>query len=252
MKPFHLIVSLLLACGSLFGQERYVDIEGQKFRIKEFGEGTLTVIFECGMSDSLEQFKSIPDSVALFTRVFLYDRADIGKSDASRQPRTIPNMVSELRMILAHENIKPPYVFVVHSMGGFIARYFTNSYPEEVTGLLLLDPAPETFWEEMPEEEFNEWVEGGNEHYRTNFPARYWKEWYQFVPNMEYMKSLTIPENLPVILVSADFEWSLYEYHARIIEGLQNARHVELEGDHYVHQKYPGLIVGFIKELTGE
>jgi pimeloyl-ACP methyl ester carboxylesterase len=251
MKPIHLILSLLLACCSMLPQEeQYVDIEGQKFRVKIFGEGEPTVIFECGMSDSLEQFKSIPDSVATFARVFLYDRADIGKSDTSRQPRTIPNMVSELRMILAHEKIEPPYVFVVHSMGGFIARYFIDKYPGEVTGLLLLDPSPETFWEEMPGDEFNEWVEGGNEHYHTKFPPSYWKEWYQFVPNMEYMKGLTIPDGLPVILVSCT-EWSWYEWHARIIEGLDNARHIELEGDHYVHQKYPDLMVGYIRELTG-
>ena len=138
MKSFHLIILVLLSCSSLLGQERYVEIDGQKFRTKIFGEGNITVIFECGMSDSLEQYKSIPDSVARFVRVFLYDRADIGKSDTSRQPRTIPNMVSELRMILSHEKINPPYVLVGHSLGGFILRYFTDSYPDEVTGMLNL------------------------------------------------------------------------------------------------------------------
>ena len=250
MKRLQLIFFILITAFSVSAQEHYANIDGQKFRVKIFGKGDLTVIFECGMSDSLEQFKSIPDSVAAFARVFLYDRADIGKSDTSRQPRTIPNMVSELRIILAHEKIEPPYVLVGHSLGGFIIRYFTSHYPDEVKGLLLLDPAAETFWAEMPEEEFKEWLEGGNEWYHTRFEPRYWKEWYQFVPNMKYMEGLKLPEDLPVILVSAT-EWSMYEHHSRIIEGLKNARHVELEGDHYVHQKYSALMVEYIRELTG-
>jgi hypothetical protein len=44
---------LLFLCLNLQGQEWYVSIDGQKFRIKEFGVGDVTVIFENGMSDSL-------------------------------------------------------------------------------------------------------------------------------------------------------------------------------------------------------
>lgn len=74
-----------------YGQERFVSIDQQKFRIKAFGAGNITVIFESGLSDSLEVWGTIPDSIAKKSRVFLYDRADIGKSDTSRLERTIPN-----------------------------------------------------------------------------------------------------------------------------------------------------------------
>jgi pimeloyl-ACP methyl ester carboxylesterase len=57
-------------------------------------------------------------------------------------------MVSELCDILSEEEIKPPCVLVGHSLGGFITRYFISLYPEEVAGLLLLDPAPEGYWKE--------------------------------------------------------------------------------------------------------
>jgi hypothetical protein len=58
--------TLLFFCLNLHGQERYVCNDGQKFRIKEFGVGDVTVIFESGASDSLEAWGSIPDTVALF------------------------------------------------------------------------------------------------------------------------------------------------------------------------------------------
>ncbi|MGE5419694.1 MAG: alpha/beta fold hydrolase, partial [Chloroflexota bacterium] len=83
-----LVILLLLSFTAiLYSQERFVDVDGQKFRIKEYGKGDLTVIFENGMSDSLETWGNIPDLVSGFARVFLYDRADIGKSDPSRQER---------------------------------------------------------------------------------------------------------------------------------------------------------------------
>ena len=51
------------------------------------------------------------------------------------------------------EGIEPPYVLVGHSLGGFICRYFVDSYPGEVKGLLLLDTAPEAWWDGMSEQE---------------------------------------------------------------------------------------------------
>ena len=90
-------IVLMLSYFGLSGQERYANIDGQKYRIKEMGKGDSTVIFESGMSDSLEAWGSIPDSISKFTRVFIYDRSDIGKSDTSKLERTIPNMVYELK-----------------------------------------------------------------------------------------------------------------------------------------------------------
>ena len=242
---------LLLSCLSLFSQERFVDIEGQKFRIKEFGKGDLTILFENGMSDSIEVWGSIPDSVATFARVFLYDRADIGKSDTARLPRTIPNQILELRKILAQENIGPPYILVGHSLGGLITRYYSSLYPGEVAGLLLLDPAPEAFWDAMSEQELQEYIEGGNEWYETRFPKKYRNEWYHFISNLEYMRDLDIPADLPIVLVSAT-AWEWYKYHEKIIAGFENARHIELEGDHHIYKNHPDLIVKYIKELAGE
>ncbi len=247
MKYFF-ILAFLISGMNLSGQERFANIDGQKFRIKEFGTGNVTVIFESGMSDSLEAWQAIPDSVALFARVFLYDRADIGKSDSSRQKRTIPNMVNELKTILGHENINPPYILVGHSLGGYITRYFSSQFPDDVKGLLILDPSPEAYWESMSKNELRKYIEGGTEWYKTRHAPKYSKEWFQFIPNMAYMKDLRISGDLPVILVSATgTNW--YKYQTKIITGLKNARQVELRGGHYIHRDHPDLTIKYIKEL---
>lgn len=240
-----LLLSLSVAA---YCQERFVNVEGQKFRIKELGQGRVTVLFESGMSDSIEVWGAIPDSVSKFARVFLYDRADIGKSDTSRQERTIPNMVSELRQILKQEDCKSPYILVGHSLGGLITRYFASNYPNEVKGLLILDPAPESYWNSMSKKELKKYIKGGNEWYETKFRPQYRNEWYHFIPNLAYMDSITIDKNLPVILVSAT-AWRWYNYHEDILKDMSNARHIELDGEHHIFKNHPDSIVNYINEL---
>ena len=241
----------MLYSSCLYCQERYVVIDQQKFRIKEFGMGDITVIFESGMSDSLEVWGEIPDSVAKYARVFLYDRADIGKSDTSRVERTIPNMVNELRAILEDQKLYPPYILVGHSLGGLITRYYSSNYPEEVKGLLLLDPAPESYWNSMSKRELNKYVKGGTEWYETKFPEKYRGEWYQFIPNLNYMNSLNIDKHLPVILVSAT-AWNWYKFHEDILAGFENSKHIELDGEHHIYKQHPDLIITYIKELLNK
>ncbi|MGE5406935.1 MAG: alpha/beta fold hydrolase [Methanosarcina sp.] len=240
----------LMAAFCLFSraQEKYADIDGQKFRCKILGSGNITVIFESGMSDSLETWGSIPDTIALSAKVFLYDRADIGKSDTSRQKRTIPNMVQELKSLLNHEKINPPFILVGHSLGGYITRYFCSTYPEDIKGLLLLDPSPEAYWEGMSNEDLANYIKGGTEWYRTRFKPRYRKEWVEFIPNMVYMHDLKIQKELPVILVSAT-QTNWYRYQKRQISGFNNARQVELKGIHHIYKDYPTETIGYIREL---
>jgi pimeloyl-ACP methyl ester carboxylesterase len=243
--------AMILICSGVYSQERFVNIDGQKYRIKEFGKGDTTIIFESGMSDSLEVWGSIPDSVAKFARVFLYDRADIGKSDRARLERTIPNTVMELRNILKDQNINPPYILVGHSLGGLITRYYASNYPDEIKGLLLLDPAPESFWKSMSKRDLKKYIEGGNEWYRTKFPEKYWGEWYQFIPNLNYMINLKIDKQLPIILVSAT-AWKWYKYHEDILVGFKNSKHFELEGEHHIFKQHPDLTIQYIEELLNK
>jgi pimeloyl-ACP methyl ester carboxylesterase len=249
MKRVTIIV--LFFCSLTHGQERFITIDQQKFRIKELGSGKIAVVFESGMSDSLEVWGTIPDSIAKNARVFLYDRAGIGKSDTSRLERNIPNMVLELRSILQNQKINPPYILVGHSLGGLITRYFASTYPAEVKGLLLLDPAPESYWNRMSKKELKKYVEGGNEWYETKFPKNYRKEWYQFIPNLAYMNNLSIDKNLPVVLVSAS-AWKWYSYHEDILTGLAHSKHIELEGEHHIFKNHPGLIIQYINELLNK
>ena len=45
----------------------------------------------------------------------------------------------DLYTLLSKASLKPPFVIVAHSAGGFTARLFATRYPQEVAGMVLVD-----------------------------------------------------------------------------------------------------------------
>lgn len=244
-----ILVFLFISVQVLHAQEKLSCINEQCYRVRILGEGKTTVVFENGMSDSLEVWGNIPDSVALFSKVFLYDRANIGQSDLSSKEPTLPQVVQELTGILEHEKLTPPYVLVGHSLGGLILRYFASEHPRDIKGILLLDPAPESHWNMMTKRQLRKYIKGGNKWYEDKFKPQYRKEWYNFIPNLSYMDSLSIPADIPFYLISAS-AWEWYPKHEDIIRGFSNTLHEEWKGDHYIFRSDPARTVNLIKELV--
>ena len=120
--------------------EEMVDIGGYRPCVQCAGEGTPTVVIDAGLSDGLNEWAALLPHVAAFTRVCAYDRAGVGKSDPGPKPRTSQQMVTELRVLLHKAHIEGPYVLVGHSLGGLNAQLYAAEYPNEVAGLVLVDP----------------------------------------------------------------------------------------------------------------
>ncbi len=78
--------------------------------------------------------------VAERTRVVAYDRAGVGWSDRGPEPRDGRQIATELHTALEAAAVGGPYVLVGHSFGGVYVRIFADLYPDEVAGLVLVDP----------------------------------------------------------------------------------------------------------------
>lgn len=122
---------------------RLVDVGGYRLHIHALGEGQPTVVLDAGLGEPALTWAAIQPKIAKFSRVCSYDRAGVGWSDPGPQPRTYPRLVEELHTLLTNGGERPPYVLVGHSAGGFTARLFAQTYPEEVAGLVLVDPSDE-------------------------------------------------------------------------------------------------------------
>lgn len=116
-----------------------VDVQGRKMHIVCMGEGSPSVILDSGLGDSYVSWRKVQPDISRFTRVCSYDRAGLGYSAPSSNPRTSKVMAGELRALLQAAGIAPPYVLVGHSMAGYNVRLFANDYANEVAGMVLVD-----------------------------------------------------------------------------------------------------------------
>ncbi len=81
--------------------------------------------------------------VAKFARTVSYDRAGLGWSDGGPNPRTSEQIVAELHILLTNAKIPKPYILVGHSFGGLNIRLYTDTYPQEVAGMVFVDTSHE-------------------------------------------------------------------------------------------------------------
>jgi pimeloyl-ACP methyl ester carboxylesterase len=116
-----------------------VDVGGYRLHINCTGEGSPTVVIESGWGDSSAGWAWVQPEVAKITRVCTYDRAGMGWSESSPEPRTAREFAKELHTLLEKANEPGPYVLVGHSMGGFTILVYAHDYPDEVSGLVLVD-----------------------------------------------------------------------------------------------------------------
>lgn len=77
---------------------------------------------------------------------YAYDRRGLGWSGPASGVPSIASMVDDLRRVVQTLAIRGPYVIVAHSFGAFVARVYAHRYPEEVCGLVLVDPALPEDW----------------------------------------------------------------------------------------------------------
>lgn len=120
-----------------------VDIGGRKLNLYCSGTGKTTVLFDSPSGDGGWSWFKVQPEVARHTRACVYDRAGYGFSDPASRPNTSLNAVEDLHKALAKAGVKPPYLLVGNSLGGGNAQVYAYRYPDEVKGLVLLEPQTE-------------------------------------------------------------------------------------------------------------
>lgn len=121
-----------------------VDIgEGRRLNLFCSGSGDKTVLFDAGGSDWSVIWGLVQPKVAERARACSYDRAGLGYSDAASGPRSPVAIVEDLHALIHAAGLRTPLVLVGHSLGGFNVKLYAALYPEDVAGLVLVDPSEE-------------------------------------------------------------------------------------------------------------
>jgi pimeloyl-ACP methyl ester carboxylesterase len=117
------------------------------------GEGTPPVVLEAGISASSLSWSHVQPRVAAFTRTHSYDRAGLAWSDPCVRPVTAAGCAHDLHKLLSAAGVKGPCVLVGHSYGAFVLHVYASRHPENVAGLVLVDPIYPEEWLNLPRRE---------------------------------------------------------------------------------------------------
>lgn len=115
------------------------DVGGYKLHLHCRGEGRPVVILDAGVGGFSLEWQPVQASLSRHTKVCAYDRAGYGWSDMGPLPRTTKRIGKELHTLLQAAQLKPPYIIVGHSFGGYSALYYARRWSEEVAGLVLVE-----------------------------------------------------------------------------------------------------------------
>jgi|HubBroStandDraft_5_1064220.scaffolds.fasta_scaffold15162_3 pimeloyl-ACP methyl ester carboxylesterase len=169
-----LVITAVLAAGMLYemlgsrrdarlyaGTGRWIAIgrgsrRASRLYVLEAGSGEPTVLFEAGIGATNLNWRRIQESVAQFTGTASYDRGGLGWSSPCRTARTPSNIAAELHEMLQRGGIKPPYILVGHSFGGLVMRRYALTYPEDVAGMVLVDPMRCEEWPPLDQAKLHE------------------------------------------------------------------------------------------------
>lgn len=140
-----LATAALFACGTESTPRteltpRIVQVAGHQVEVVEAGEGDATVVFESGLTHDWTPWGEVARKVASRARVLAYSRPGYGDTAPLDGPRDATHIVEQLRLLLSARGYTPPYVLVGHSFGGGYMELFAKKYPDEVAGVVLVDP----------------------------------------------------------------------------------------------------------------
>lgn len=139
--------ALLVSALPAYGQSRMVDLDGHAVHVYTAGwehaaSGQPTVVFESGSTLPIEVWEPVLASVAEVAPVVAFDPPGVGQSEWDGARPTLEHVNTWLHRLLEVIEAPPPYVLVGHSWAGWLVRGYTGRYPDEVAGLVLVDPTP--------------------------------------------------------------------------------------------------------------
>jgi pimeloyl-ACP methyl ester carboxylesterase len=115
--------------------------DGRVIHVTCMGSGSPTVILTAGMGDWSVAWRKVQPAVARLTRACAWDRAGFGYSGNSPKTQLTANTTTDLEGALLSAEVAGPYVMVGHSLGGLESVMFADRHPEEVAGMVLVDPS---------------------------------------------------------------------------------------------------------------
>jgi pimeloyl-ACP methyl ester carboxylesterase len=278
VNPFHPVIA---HAGGNKEFAELVDIGGhRKMYLECKGTASPTVVLISGTRGAHDDWTDLMDpknpagamkpgesavlpQVSKFTRVCAYDRPGTTRNDNTvtdstlvLQPTTAQQGAADLHALLSAAKESGPYVLVGHSWGGLITRLFASTYPDEVAGLVLVDPASEFL--------------------RTSLTPEQWATYIKATKELIESKGLEAPDHartldllhgtpgvhpMPIVVLTSDkrFDfgaggpetWGAWRSAHDRLAKLLNAKHISnTNSGHAIQMEQPQLVVDAIRQVV--
>lgn len=114
---------------------------GRALNIRCIGAGSTTVVLTAGAGEQSLTWRAFQGELSKSSRVCAWDRAGFGFSDPSAEVQDTDHTTNDLEALLAGAKIRPKYLLVGHSLGGYETLMFAFRHPKDVAGIVLFDPS---------------------------------------------------------------------------------------------------------------
>lgn len=208
-------------------------------------------------------WRKVAPALATSAKVVAYSRAGHGKSDPRPEAPTIAARTGELEQLIATAGLKPPFVLVGHSYGGFLIRSFAARHPEQVAGMVFVDPSDEQFNVELRKLDAAA-VDKDSKLTEQFMPPKFHAELRSVQAVLDSGKlpfTGALPDVPVAVLTSVQKReqpqlfletpaavqvWRTL--HERFFRGFSNGSHiVTAESGHNIHQEQPQLVVAAVE-----
>jgi pimeloyl-ACP methyl ester carboxylesterase len=258
-----------------------VDIGGgRKMYMECQGKGSPTVVLVSGFRGSHDDWTSVIDSdgeqkpsgsavfpqVSKFTRICAYDRPGTTRLDGTLtpstpvpQPTTAQDGAQDLHALLRAAKQPGPYVLVAHSWGGLICRLYASTYPDEVVGLVLVDPGSEFLQNTLTPAQWEKFVRAAKQ---PGKPKDLEAADYQ--PSVRALHAAPPVRSIPAVVLTSDkcFEFvpgdggakatcSAWRAAQDQLATLLNASHItDTNSGHFIQGEQPQLVIDAIRQVV--
>jgi pimeloyl-ACP methyl ester carboxylesterase len=260
---------------------RLIDIGGgRKMYLECRGTGSPTVVLISGTRGAHDDWTDLIDpnnptgatkpggsavfpQVSKFTRVCAYDRPGTTRNDNTvadstplRQPTTAQQGVADLHALLTAAKEPGPYVLVGHSWGGLIARLFASTYPDEVSGLVLVDPASEFLKSSLTPAQWATYIKATKRLIESNG-----LEAPDHTRTLDMLHGTPKVRAMPIVVLTSDkrFDfgaggpetWTAWRTAQDRLTKLLNAKHVaDTNSGHAIQMEQPKLVIDAIRDVV--
>ena len=122
--------------------ERDVTVAGRHFKARCAGNGPSVVMLADVGRAMDDEWGTIPQTLAASSRVCVYDRLGVGRSDSAPNLQTFATLANDLDGVISALGLTRPVVVMGHAIGAPIVLSWASRHQADARAVVLFDPAP--------------------------------------------------------------------------------------------------------------